>query len=157
MGLTKDVGQSLELWKKAAELGSSPAHFSLGQVYSGQHDIILGVEKDEKRAMHHYRLAAIGGMIEARHALGNMAYNSENNVKLAMKHWIMAANAGHDTSLEMVKHGYKHGCCSKDEFAKTLRAHKAATDEMKSDQRDEARRYHETHTRERASQRAGGK
>ena len=158
MGLTKDVGKSLELWKKAAELGDLTAHISLGQVFSGHHDIILGVEKDEKRAMHHYRLAAIRGVLDARYTLGSMAYNSENqNMKLAMKHWIMAANAGHDTSLEMVQRGYKHGYCSKDEFAKTLRAHKAATDEMMSDQRDEARMYHETHTRERASQRAGGK
>ena len=80
-------------------------------------------------------------MHDSRHALGILAYKSKNqDMELAMKHWIMAAELGVDESLEHVKSGYKQGCVEKDVFAKALRAHKAASDEVKrkSDQRDAA-------------------
>lgn len=143
MGQKKDTQKALEYFKKASELGLNAAHHSLGCLY----ECGIVVEKDEKKALHYYRLGAIGGMLESRFALGLRAYNAEKqNVELAMKHWVMAAGAGHDKSLEYVKFGYEHGCVTKDVFAKTLRAHKAASDETKSDQRDAA-----MSSRERAS------
>ena len=62
MGLPKSLNKSIELFSKAAELGSCRAHYNLGNAYqTGQ-----GVEKDMKRAIHHWRLAAIGGNEQAR-------------------------------------------------------------------------------------------
>ena len=56
-----------------------------------------------------------------------------------MKHFIIAANLGHDDSIQMLKRCYKHGLVSKDEFAAALRAHQAAVDATKSPQRDAAK------------------
>ena len=135
MGLKKDLQKANEYYNKAAELGSNEGHHTLGTLYENG----IGVEKDENKALHHYRLAAIGGMHDSRHALGILAYKSKNqDMELAMKHWIMAAELGVDESLEHVKSGYKQGCVEKDVFAKALRAHKAASDEVKSDLRDAA-------------------
>jgi len=59
-------------------------------------------------------------------------------IERAMKHYIIAAKSGYDDALKMVGKGYKTGYITKDEYAKTLRAHKASNDEMKSKQREKA-------------------
>ena len=51
---------------------------------------------------------------------------------------MIAAGAGHDDSLTKIRDCFMNGYATKDDFEKTLRAHKDAKDEMKSDQRDEA-------------------
>jgi antirestriction protein len=56
----------------------------------------------------------------------------------ASRHLIIAANVGHNQSMEKVKEMYQEGFVSKDDFAAALRAHKAAVDAMKSPQRDAA-------------------
>ena len=40
--------------------------------------------------------------------------------------------------LDAIRNGFMVGIVSKDDYEKALRAHKEATDEMKSDQRDAA-------------------
>jgi len=150
MGLKKDARKALECIEKAAELGLNAAHHTLGSIYSGG----LGVEKDAAKALHYYRLAAIGGNVHSRHALGVKAYFGEPpQVELALKHWLLAAEAGHDESLKNVKLGFQKGCITKDVFAKTLRALQTAIDQIKSDQRDKAMEYYQKHASERASQR----
>ena len=134
MGLKKDTEKAFELWHRAADLGLNSAHTSLG--------IIAYEGKDKKKSIHHLRLAAIGGMSETRYHLGSLAYYAgKQNMELAMKHWIIAAEAGHDEALDAVKEGYKKGYATKEVFAKALRAHQSATAEMKSDQRDRAAQY----------------
>mmetsp|Transcript_7961 Transcript_7961/g.17959 ORF Transcript_7961/g.17959 Transcript_7961/m.17959 type:complete len:445 (-) Transcript_7961:198-1532(-) len=137
MGLKQDRSKSFELFSRAAELGLSVAHHTVGMAYLTG---IMGVKKDEKKAMHHLRLAAIGGVLESRYVLGAEANQAgkRHGVELAMKHWIIAANAGHDESLEAIKDGYAQGYVTNEVFTKVLRAHEAATDETKSDQRDQA-------------------
>ena len=58
-----------------------------------------------------------------------------------MKHFILAARAGHKDSLEMVKRGFRMGIITKDEYANTLRANQNIQDEMKNDTRDKAEAY----------------
>ena len=41
------------------------------------------------------------------------------NLHRALKHFVLAANAGHEEALEGVKIGYKHGFVTKDEYAQT--------------------------------------
>lgn len=154
MGLKKDVRKALECIEKAAELGLNVAYHTLGSIYSGG----MGVEKDAAKALHYYRLAAIGGNVHSRHALGVKAYFGEpRQVELAVKHWLLAAEAGHDESLKNVKLGYQmipedqKGCITKDVYTKTLRAHKSATDQIKSDQRDKAMEYYQKNASERGS------
>lgn len=53
-GLQQDTNKALELWNRAAELGSSSAHSSIADAYHyGQ-----GVEKDMNKAIQHWKIAA---------------------------------------------------------------------------------------------------
>ena len=55
-----------------------------------------------------------------------------------MKHWIIAANLGHDDSIQRLKLCYTGGVVRKEDFAAALRAHQAAVDAKKSPQREAA-------------------
>ena len=52
-----------------------------------------------------------------------------------MKHYIIAANLGHDSSIKSLREFYEKGCVSKESFDAALRAYQAAVDETKSPQR----------------------
>ena len=132
-GLPQDSKKAFELWSKAAELGYILGYGQLGSVYC----FGLGVEKDIKKAIHYYQLAAVGGDMVTRRTLGALELN-EGRVHRAMKHYMIAARAGCNDSLEHVKEGYKDGHVAKDDFANTLRAHKTSVDGRKSDRRDQA-------------------
>jgi len=133
-GLRKDEEKAFELYTRAAAIGSiTNAHYALGTSYfNGQ-----GVEKDKKKAKHHFEIAAIGGDVEARYGLGNMEIHAQ--IRRGVKHWMISARAGHDKSLEAVKTAYNSlpgEFLTKEEFEVTLRAHKDSVDGMKSEQRD---------------------
>jgi len=125
--------RSVEYYTRAAGLGDVTSHCNLANAYqNGQ-----GVERDEKRFVYHLEEAAIGGHPGARFNLGFLEARSGRVVR-STKHFIIAANLGHDESLEKVKKLYPLGLVSKEDFAATLRAHKDAEDETKSKQREEA-------------------
>jgi hypothetical protein len=121
---------------KAAELADAVSHYCLSVMY----DVGHGVEKDEKKRLHHLEEAAIGGHPFTRHNLGCVENENGRTVR-AVKHWIIAANLGHDESLDVLKQGYKAGVVSKLDYAAALRAHQAAVDATKSPQRDEAEAF----------------
>ena len=129
----RDYKAAFKYWSKAAELGDVLSHFNLSNLYSNGE----GVEKDEKKDVYHLEQAVIGGQVDARHDLGCVEWNNGRHER-ALRHWIIAANLGHDNSLEAIKRGHRDGLVSKDDFASTLRAHKAAVDAMKSPQREAA-------------------
>ena len=136
MGLPQDMNKAMELWSKAAELGSSGAHVCLATAYyKGE-----AVEKDTVKGVYHMKLAAIKGDETARHNLGIYAYNN-GNFDLAIKHFIIGAKAGNGTSMKLVGEGYKKGLVTKEDYASTLRAHQVSVDEMKSEQRSKAMEY----------------
>jgi len=135
-GLPQDNEKALELFHRAAELGSCIAHNFLHSLYFNG-IVVAGkvvLEQDEKMSQYHSKLAAIGGHEFSRYAVG---CNESNNKqwRRAMKHLMISARAGSDDSLYCVKDGYKGGYVTKKEYASTLRAHKESQDEMKSDQR----------------------
>ena len=133
LGLTKDINKAMELWSQRAELGSINAHFSLGQLFYQGH----GVNIDRNKAIHHWKVAAIGGHEHARVTLGHV--EDERGFKdLALKHFMIAAKSGYDEALAEVGKGYKAGHVTKDEYANTLRAHQKTRDEMRSEQRRNA-------------------
>lgn len=140
MGVKQNYEEALELIGRAADLGSLAAHHTLGVCYQEG----TGVEKDEKKSLHHLRLAAIGGMVESRFTLGCFAQKKKDS-ELALKHWVIAAEAGHDDSMKLVKRGYAQGAVTRYVFAKTLRAYKAAKDEMESNQRKRAVDWKKAH------------
>jgi len=132
--LKEDNKAAFEFMNKAAELGSCKAHSDLATVY---YYCKLGVEKDNDKAFHHMKLAAIGGHESSRHCLG-IREEMIGSIDRAMKHFKIAAKSGLEKSLKKVGEGYKTGHVTKDEYASTLRAYQSCRDELKSEQRAEA-------------------
>ncbi|KAK1734980.1 Sel1-like repeat family protein [Skeletonema marinoi] len=127
---------AFEYLTKAADLGDASAHHHLSIMYQKGE----GVEKDEKKELFHLVEAAIAGHPNARY---NLAVNEERNGRCdrSIKHFIIAANLGHDGSIQALKGCYKHGDVSKEDFAGALRAHYAAVNATKSPQRGAAEKY----------------
>ena len=100
------------------------------------------VERDEKKGLYYLEEAAIAGHPSARYNLAGYEWDNERYDR-AVKHFIIAANLGHDGSIQMLKECYKHGFVSKEDFAAALRAHQAAVDATKSPQRDAAEAFAE--------------
>eukprot|EP00986_Skeletonema_menzelii_P008924 scaffold3926_cov126-Skeletonema_menzelii.AAC.5 len=131
-----DYNSAFEYLTWAAVLGNVQAHHQLSCLYyNGE-----GVEKDEKRALHHSIEAAIGGHPLARHNLAILEWKNGHHDRAA-KHFIIAAKLGCDESLDKVKVLYKGGHASKDDFAAALRGHQTAVDATKSPQREAADGY----------------
>ena len=131
-----DYRSAFEYWSKAAVLGDVVAHFQLSCLYfDGE-----GVEKDQKKELHHVEQAAIGGHPSARHNLGCEELKNGRTDR-AVKHYIIAAKLGYDKSLKNLKNLYKAGFVSKEDFAATLRGHHAAIQATRSPQREQAAEF----------------
>ena len=132
-----DWDGAFEYWTKAAELGDVEAHYQLGNSYLKGDD----VERDEEKAVYHLEKAAIGGDPYARHNLG--CYEERNgNIERAVKHFIIAANLGHELSMKRLWEYYERGNITKEELDVTLRTHHAAINEMKSPEREAAEAFY---------------
>ena len=128
-----DYDSAFEYLTRAAELGDADAHCNLGLMYwEGK-----GVGKDEEKKVHHLETAAIGGHPLARDALA-VIEERNGNMDRAVKHFIIAAKLGYDGSMKRLWKHYSDGNITKEDLDTTLRAHQAAIDEMKSEQRDAA-------------------
>ena len=132
-GSEQDIDKALELFHRAADLGSIDAHNILGTMYGRG----IEVPEDNKKTKYHFEIAAIAGHVLARHNLGALEGNSGNDDR-AMKHYLLSASAGLDASMKMVTNYYRDGLVTKDDLEKTLRAHKKSNDELKSELRDRA-------------------
>eukprot|EP00984_Skeletonema_dohrnii_P025080 scaffold14195_cov155-Skeletonema_dohrnii-CCMP3373.AAC.27 len=129
-----DYDTALEYLTKAAELGDVDAHYQLAISYQKGE----GVDKDEKKEVYFLEKAAIAGHPDARYNLACYEVRNERFDR-AVKHWIIAANLGHDDSIQALKGCYANGLVSKEDFAAALRAHQAAVDATKSPQREAAK------------------
>ena len=169
-GLSNNPKKAEELYKRAYDLGLMAAARNLGELYSNHilnpvlatkyleegarrgnvmcmfalGDIARkSVNKEE--TLRQYINATCSGHDTARNAmcmfgLPDIAHKSENFAelfRLSMK----LARFGDDEGMENVMEYYRQNLLSKDDLATTLRAHKAANDEVKSEPREYAMRY----------------
>ena len=135
LGLAKDVPRAVELWTKAAELGSLDAHSQLGlRYYSGD-----GVEEDKPRGIYHWQQAAMKEHVLSRHGLGVVEF-AAGNYELAAQHWMIASKMGCEDSLNDIKELFMDGQATKAQYAEALIGYQHAVEEMKSPQREEAKR-----------------
>jgi hypothetical protein len=132
-----DHDGAFQYWTKAARLGDVESHYTLSIMYQQGG----GVEKDEKKQVHHLEEAAIGGHPGARYNLGCHEWDNDRYER-AVKHFITAANLGHDGSMEQLKSCLKRGLVSTDNFATALHAHQASIDATKSPQRKKAEEFY---------------
>jgi hypothetical protein len=133
-----DYDGAVKYWRRAAGLGDVDSHYMLGCMYERGE----GVDEDMEKAGYHWEKAAIGGHPWARHVLA-LAEAATGNMERAVKHFIIAANLGKEDSMKELWGHYAKGDMTKEDLEATLRSHKAAIDEMKSSQREEAERWEE--------------
>ena len=131
--LEQDYRRALEYLARAAQLGDAEAHYQLGCLYwDGQ-----GVELDMQKATPYWEEAAIGGHDSARFNLGVVEIKS-GRTERAVKHFIIAANLGHDGSIAKLGDYNRVGAVSEGDYAAALRLYQDAVDATKSPQRERA-------------------
>ena len=135
LGLAKDVPRAVELWTEAAELGSLDAHYHIGLAYYNGD----GVEEDKPRSTEHWQQAAMKGDARSRHNLG-FVEDDDGNDELAAQHWMISAKMGVEESLDNIREMFKEGLVTKARYAEALLGYQDAVEEMKSPQREEAKR-----------------
>ena len=128
-GLPQDSAKAVELWRKAGKVGYNNIGFA--------YDDGDGVEMDKKMASHYYELAAMEGVVTARHNLGVIEYDA-GNYDRALKHFVIAVRGGCPRSVKGIQQLYMDGHATKDHYANALRSHQANLNEIQSDQRDKA-------------------
>ena len=135
LGLQKDVRRAVKLWTEAAELGSIDALYNLGVVYIDG-DAVQG---DRAKAVELFTKAAMQGHVECRYNLGWLEGLVGNNDR-AVKHLLISAKVGHKDSLGLIKEMFKAGHATKEQYTEALKGYQDAMEEMKSHDRDEAKR-----------------
>jgi TPR repeat protein len=103
LGLRKNLAKAVELWLIGASLGSGAAQERLSIVYREG----WIVKKDEEKALHYERLAAMKGHVISRFNLGVNEMDKGNTTKVSMsnavKHWKIAAMAGWEHAMDMIE------------------------------------------------------
>ena len=126
-GIQPDQAKAMEIYVKAANLGSSKASYALGNIYYDG--------GDSKKAKFHFEAAAMAGDKVARINLGIMETRS-GNVERGFKHWIIAASAGEFDAMNHLQIGFEKGLVSRDTMDSTLKAYNNSCVEMRSEARD---------------------
>ena len=135
-GIHQDKAEGIKWWRRAAESGSPEAAWNLGSCYE-EGDV--GVEKDIGRALAYYEKAAIGGCPEAFIASGSLLMRT-GSIEAGLINYRKAAMCGLSGEYSYIfgdlRHGYRDGYITKEEFAFTLRENQKASNEMKSESRE---------------------
>ena len=134
LGVQKDMRKAVETTEEAAELGSIEALYNLGISYTKGE----GVEVDRAKGIEFFRRGAMQGCAECRHSLG--LHEKVGNYDRAVRHWMISANMGHQESVEIIKQFFMKGAATKEQYTEALRGYQVAVEEMKSHDRDEAKR-----------------
>jgi TPR repeat protein len=127
LGLHQDGVKAMSLWKQAAALDYSTAHFCLGAYYRKGGNM--------KKAKFHYEAAAMAGHEVARFNLGYIEHDS-GNVEQALKHWMIAASAGSFSAMHNLLTAFEVGLVSRESIDSTLAAYNNSCAEMRSEARD---------------------
>ena len=135
LGLAQNTPRAIELWTEAGDLGSLDAHFQLGHVYCTGNC----VEEDKPRGIRHWQQAAMQGDALSRHSLGLAEFNNKN-YDLAVQHWTISSKMGDQDSLNAIKYTFNEGHATKAQYAEALLGYRDALEEMKSPQREEAKK-----------------
>ena len=136
LGLQKDIRKAVELYTEAAELGSLDALYNLGLAY----DRGEGVQHDKAKAVQCYEKAAMQGHVESRHNLG-FSEIDKGNYDRAWRHIRISAKMGDKDSIGLIKRMFEMGIATEEQYAEALKGYQDAVEEMKSNDRDEAKAF----------------
>jgi TPR repeat protein len=126
-GLQQDRAKAITLWIRAADLGYSKAHNNLAGVYHEGGYL--------KKAKFHFEAAAMAGDEVARCFIGHMESESRN-MERAVKHWTIAASAGHYIAMHELRELFDQGVVSRESIESTLIAYNSSCASMRSEARD---------------------
>ena len=138
--LCMDEKKALEFMEKAAAGGFPKALAELGKYYVCG---LYGVQKDAKKGTSMLLEAALEEDVIALHNLGAMAGNSGDTVR-ALALTRKAAASGYDLSVETLWGLFRDGEISKSCIEESLRAHQAAKEGMKSEERERYEKWKKT-------------
>ena len=79
------------------------------------------------------------GHAESRYNLGHFEIEKGRHDR-ALRHLLISANMGHKESLETINKMFMQGSAKKEQYAQALKGYQDAVEEMKSHDRDEAKR-----------------
>jgi len=125
-GLQQDHTRAMDLYARAAELGSRHAHFELAAIYHQGGDL--------KKAKFHYEAAAMAGHEVARY-LGSVEAQKANSER-ALKHLRIAASAGDYSAMHHLRTIFEKGFVSRESIDSTLTAYNNSCAETRSEARD---------------------
>ena len=143
MGQKKNLPQAVKLFTKAAELGSTKAHFELGEMYR----IGEGTKKSTSKSLYHLKSAAINGHPQARCLLAVAEMETgridgtevkDENAHRAIQHLIFAVKSGYTQALPTIKEFYSQQCITKELYLEALLGYQRTVEERKSLQRETA-------------------
>ncbi|EJK71718.1 hypothetical protein THAOC_06815 [Thalassiosira oceanica] len=135
LGLQKDMYKAVKLWTEAALLGSIEALNNLGNAYYTG----TGVQQDMAKAAEFYTKAALQGHARSRHNLGCFEAEKGNHDR-AVRHLMISAKMGYKESVKNIEKLFMAGLATKAQYAEALKGYQDAVEEMKSHDRDEAKR-----------------
>ena len=135
----KDEAKAFELFQMAAALGSANAIGQLGVFLVHER---FTSSPNIRKANEYFEDAAKKGDVHSRYSIACLLAE-EDNYDLAIKHWHLAAAAGDDESMKRLWECFHVGKLSKPDLEKALRAHKAASDEMNTEERERYDAYKE--------------
>ena len=126
-GLARDESRALQMYHTAANLGSVEVLSNLGFYYTNKYN----AAGEKENGMMYLKIGASKGYVYAHIELADIE-SSNGNSALAMKHLRLAASAGHVPSMKRLWTSFQKKDLSKVDLEETLRAHKAACDQMSS-------------------------
>ena len=137
LGARKDDLKALDCYIRAVELGSAAACTCIGDSYREGN----GVSIDKERNNLFYIIGALRGDIVARHNIGVSEYFEVGNHEIGIRHWRIAAEAGYQPSLDVLKMVYNGKIPGKEFISKEgmdslYRVCHDAQEEVKSEERE---------------------
>ncbi|EJK67040.1 hypothetical protein THAOC_11973, partial [Thalassiosira oceanica] len=99
----------------------------------------VGVREDKTKGAKFWAKAAVRGHVESRYNLG-FCEGRGGNHDHAVRHFLICAKMGHMVAVETIKKMFMEGIATKKQYTQALRGYQDAMDEMKSHDRDEAKR-----------------
>ena len=136
-GLSKNLKRAEELLKRSYDLGNPCAAYNLSLLYSDH-------VPDEARMIPYAEEGVSRGNLKCTNILGIRAAESDNQEE-AKRQFMTAACSGDEMAMQNIMLCYRKKWLSKEDLATTLRAHKAANDNAKSEAREYANRYNKFH------------
>ncbi|KAL7526563.1 hypothetical protein ACHAXR_001545 [Thalassiosira sp. AJA248-18] len=136
-GLPMNYQKAVELYHRAARLGSADAAHTLGSSYMAGD--IVGMDKKKARRL--LSRAARGGSIGSLHQLGCMKFQDEEVDFLG--YLFTAADLGWKDSMNQLKSLHEYGIVSEEHYKITLKNHLEALRKEQSESRDKMVRIDE--------------